>query len=119
MRNLFKIRELRNILLFLLALNVVTIGISAFVKWDTYALSPDGKHIEQAYAVKAGSQLLGYTPSREEAEEAVKDIINEYVGDMVLTEGKTNLDIETEIRQTPANPGWSGNRRADIKRSDL
>ena len=51
MRNLFKIRELRNILLFLLALNVVTIGISAFVKWDTYALSPDGKHIEQAYAV--------------------------------------------------------------------
>ena len=96
MRNLLKIKELRNILLFLIALNVVTIGISAFVKWDTYALSPDGKRIEQAYAVKAGAQLLGYTPSREEAEEAVKDIINEYVGDMVLTEGKTNLDIQFE-----------------------
>ena len=96
MRNLLKIKELRNILLFLVALNVVTIGISAFVKWDTYALSPDGQHIEQAFAVKAGEQLLGYTPSREEAEEAVKDIINEYVGDMVLTEGKTNLDIQYE-----------------------
>ena len=87
---------MRNIFLFLLALNVVTIGISGFIKWDTYALSPDGKHIEQAYAVKAGTQLLGYTPSRDEAEEAVKDIINEYVGDMVLTEGKTNLDIQYE-----------------------
>ena len=96
MRNLLKIKELRNILLFLIALNVVTIGISAFVKLDTYALSPDGQHIEQAFAVKAGEQLLGYTPSREEAEEAVKDIINEYVGDMVLTEGKTNLDIQYE-----------------------
>ena len=96
MRNLLKIKELRNILFFLIALNVVTIGISAFVKWDTYALSPDGQHIEQAFAVKAGEQLLGYTPSREEAEEAVKDIINEYVGDMVLTEGKTNLDIQFE-----------------------
>ena len=84
-------------LLFLLVLNVVVIGTSALVKWNTYALSPDGDRIEQAYAVKAGPHLLGYTPSREEAEEAVKDIINEYVGDeMVLTEGKTNLDIQYE-----------------------
>ena len=96
MRELFGNRQMRNLFLFLLALNIVTIGISGFIKWDTYALSPEGKHIEQAYAVKAGSQLLGYTPSREEAEEAVKDIINEYVGDMVLTEGKTNLDIQYE-----------------------
>ena len=96
MRELFGNRQMRNLFLFLLALNIVTIGISGFIKWDTYALSPEGKHIEQAYAVKAGSQLLGYTPSREEAEEAVKDIINKYVGDMVLTEGKTNLDIQYE-----------------------
>ena len=96
MRELLNNRQLLNILLFLLALNVVVIGIAGFVKWDTYALSPDGKHIKQAYAVKAGAHLLGYTPSRDEAEEAVKDIINEYVGDMVLTEGKTNLDIQYE-----------------------
>ncbi|MCR5034603.1 MAG: G5 domain-containing protein [Clostridia bacterium] len=96
MKELFGNRHMRNLFLFLLALNVVTIGISGFIKWDTYALSPDGKRIEQAYAVKAGTQLLGYTPSREEAEEAVKDIINEYIGDMVLTEGKTNLDIQYE-----------------------
>ena len=96
MRELFGNRQMRNLFLFLLALNIVTIGISGFIKWDTYALSPEGKHIEQAYAVKAGPQLLGYTPSREEAEEAVKDIINEYIGDMVLTEGKTNLDIQYE-----------------------
>ena len=96
MRELFNNRQMRNIFLFLLALNIVTIGVSGFIKWDTYALSPDGQHIEQAYAVKAGAKLLGYTPSRDEAEEAVKDIINEYVGDMVLTEGKTNLDIQYE-----------------------
>ena len=96
MKELLANRQMRNIFLFLLALNVVVFGISAFVKWDTYALSPDGKHIKQAYAVKADEQLLGYTPSRDEAEEAVKDIINEYVGDMVLTEGKTNLDIQYE-----------------------
>jgi len=96
MKELFGNRHMRTLFLFLLALNVVTIGISGFIKWDTYALSPDGKRIEQAYAVKAGTQLLGYTPSREEAEEAVKDIINEYIGDMVLTEGKTNLDIQYE-----------------------
>ena len=84
------------LLLFLLALNVVVIGVAGFVKWDTYALSPDGQRIKQAYAVKAGADLLGYTPSREEAEEAVKDMINDYVGDMVLTEGKTNLDIQYE-----------------------
>ena len=84
------------LLLFLLALNVVVIGVAGFVKWDTYALSPDGQRIKQAYAVKAGADLLGYTPSREEAEEAVKDMINDYVGDMVLTEGKTNLDIQFE-----------------------
>ena len=83
-------------LVFLLAVNIVVIGIAVFVKWDTYALAPDGQHIKQAYAVKADAHLLGYTPSREEAEEAVKDIINEYVGDMVLTEGKTNLDIQFE-----------------------
>ena len=82
--------------LFLLALNVAVFGIALFIQWNTYALSPDGKHIEQAYAVKAGLHLLGYTPSRDEAEEAVKDIINEYVGDMILTEGKTNLDIQYE-----------------------
>ena len=85
-----------NLLLFLLAVNIVVIGVAAFIKWDTYALSPDGQPIKQAYAVKAGSHLLGYTPSRDEAEEAVKDIINEYVGDMVLTDGKTNLDIQYE-----------------------
>ena len=96
MRELLNNRQLLNILLFLLALNVVVIGIAGLVKWDTYALSPDGKHIKQAYSVKAGAHLLGYTPSRDEAEEAVKDIINEYVGDMVLTEGKTNLDIQYE-----------------------
>ena len=96
MRELFSNKHMRNLFLFLLALNVLTIGISGFIKWDTYALSPDGQHIEQVYAVKAGSHLLGYTPSREEAEEAVKDIINEYIGDMVLTEGKTNLDIQYE-----------------------
>ena len=83
-------------LIFLLALNVVVLGIALVVDWGTYALSPDGQHIKRAYAVKAGAHPLGYTPSREEAEEAVKDIINEYVGDMVLTEGKTNLDIQFE-----------------------
>ena len=91
-----KYRQTRNLLLFLIVLNVVVIGTAVFIKWGTYALSPGGQHINQAYAVKAGAQLLGYTPSREEAEEAVKDIINEYVGDMVLTEGKTNLDIQYE-----------------------
>ena len=96
MRDLLNNRQLTYILIFLLALNVVVTGIAGFVKWDTYALSPDGQRIKQAYAVKAGEQLLGYTPSREEAEEAVKDVINEYVGDMVLTEGKTNLDIQYE-----------------------
>ena len=96
MRNLLNNRQMTNLLLFLLALNVVVAGIAGFVKWDTYALSPDGQHIDQAYAVRAGEHLLGYTPSREEAEEAVKDMINEYVGDMVLTEGKTNLDIQYE-----------------------
>ena len=96
MRDLLNNRHLTNILLFLLALNVVVVGIAAFVKWDTYALSPDGQRIKQAYAVEAGAKLLGYTPSRDEAEEAVKDIINEYVGDMVLTDGKTNLDIQYE-----------------------
>ena len=96
MRELLKHRQLRNLLLFLVVLNVVVIGVAGFVKWDTYALSPDGKHIKQAWAVTAGTQLLGYTPSRDEAEEAVKDIINEYVGEMVLTEGKTNLDIQYE-----------------------
>ena len=96
MRELLKHKQLRNLLLFLVVLNVVVIGIAGFVKWDTYALSPDGKHIKQAWAVSAGTQLLGYTPSRDEAEEAVKDIINEYVGEMVLTEGKTNLDIQSE-----------------------
>ncbi len=96
MRELFKHRQLRNLLLFLVVLNVVVIGVAGFVKWDTYALSPDGKHIKQAWTVTAGTQLLGYTPSRDEAEEAVKDIINEYVGEMVLTEGKTNLDIRYE-----------------------
>ena len=96
MRKLLKNRQLTNILLFLLAVNVVVIGIAGFVRWDTYALSPDGQHIKRAYAVKAGERLLGYTPSRMEAEEAVKDMINEYVGDMVLTEGKTNLDIQYE-----------------------
>lgn len=96
MRELLNNRQLTYILLFLLALNVVVVGIAGIVKWDTYALSPDGERIKQAYAVKAGDQLLGYTPSRVEAEEAVKDMINEYVGDMVLTEGKTNLDIQYE-----------------------
>ena len=84
-------------LLVLLTLNVVVVGIAGFVRWDTYALSPDGQRIKQAYAVKAGETLLGYTPSRDEAEETVKDLINDYVGDdMVLTEGKTNLDIQYE-----------------------
>ena len=96
MRDLLDNRQLTYILIFLLALNVVVTGIAGFVKWDTYALSPDGQHIKRIYAVRAGEHLLGYTPSREEAEEAVKDIINEYVGDMVLTEGKTNLDIRYE-----------------------
>lgn len=96
MRDLLNDRHLTNLLLFLLALNVVVIGITSMIRWNTYALSPDGDRIKQAYAVKAGVQPLGYTPSREEAEEAVKDIINEYVGDMVLTEGKTNLDIQYE-----------------------
>ena len=96
MKELFKNRQMRNLLFFLLVLNVVVIGTAVFIRWDTYALSPEGKHIKQVYAVKADAHLLGYTPSREEAEEAVKDIINEYVGDMVLTEGKTNLDIQYE-----------------------
>ena len=96
MRDLLKNKQMRNLFLFLIGLNVVIIGIAGFIQWDTFALSPDGQHIKQAYAVKAGTHLLGYTPSRDEAEEAVKDIINEYVGDMVLTEGKTNLDIQYE-----------------------
>ena len=96
MRDLFNNRHMTNLLLYLLVLNVVMIGIAGFVRWDTYALSPDGERIKQAYAVRAGEKLLGYTPSREEAEEAVKDIINEYVGEMVLTDGKTNLDIQYE-----------------------
>ena len=96
MRDLFNNRQMTNLLVFLLALNVAVIGVAGLVIWNTYALSPDGQHIKQAYAVTAGTQLLGYTPSRDEAEEAVKDIINEYVGDMVLTEGKTNLDIQYE-----------------------
>lgn len=99
MKDLFKIKQMRNLFLFLIALNVVVFGISGFVKWNTYALSPDGKRIQQAVAVKAGDHVLGYTPSREEAEEAEKDIINEYIGDMVLTEGKTNLGIEYEKLQ--------------------
>lgn len=96
MRELLSNKYTAYMLVFLLALNVVVVGIGAFVKWDTYALSPDGQRIKQAYAVRAGDHLLGYTPSRDEAEEAVKDIINDYVGDMVLTEGKTNLDIQYE-----------------------
>ena len=96
MRSLLNNRQAIIIIIILLALNIVAVGIAGFIKWDTYALSPDGKHIKQAYAVNAGAQLLGYTPSRDEAEEAVKDIINEYVGDMVLTDGKTNLDIQYE-----------------------
>ena len=96
MRELLDNKPIAYILVFLLALNVVVVGIGALIKWDTYALSPDGQRIKQAYAVNAGIRLLGYAPSREEAEEAVKDIINEYVGDMVLTEGKTNLDIQYE-----------------------
>ena len=96
MRNLLNNRHMTYMLIYLLALNVLVVGIAGFVRWDTYALSPAGKHIKQAYAVRAGAHLLGYTPSRVEAEEAVKDIINEYVGDMVLTEGKTNLDIRYE-----------------------
>ncbi len=96
MKDLLNNRPMTYLLLFLMALNVVVVGAAGFVQWDTYAISPDGQRIEQAYAVKAGEHLLGYTPSREEAEEAVKDIINDYVGDMVLTEGKTNLDIQDE-----------------------
>lgn len=96
MRDLLNNRQMTYMLIFLLALNVVVFGIALFVERGTYALSPDGQHIKRAYAVKAGTHPLGYTPSREEAEEAVKDIINEYVGDMVLTEGKTNLDIQFE-----------------------
>ena len=96
MREILNNRYITNLLIFLLALNVVVVGIGGLIKWNTYALSPDGKHIEQAYAVSAGTHLLGYTESRDEAEEAVKDIINEYVGDMVLTGGKTNLDIQYE-----------------------
>lgn len=96
MRDLLKNRQMTYLLIYLLALNVIVVGIAGFVKWDTYALSPDGQRIKQAYAVRAGTHLLGYTPSRVEAEEAVKDVINEYVGDMVLTEGKTNLDIQYE-----------------------
>ncbi len=96
MKDLLNNKYATYILIFLLALNVVVVGIGAIIKWDTYALSPDGQRIKQAFAVRAGEELLGYTPSRDEAEEAVKDIINAYMGDMVLTEGKTNLDIEYE-----------------------
>ena len=96
MRELLHNRQMKNLLLVMLALNIVVIGVAVFIKMDTYALSPDGKHINIAYAVKADGHLLGYTPSRDEAEEAVKDIIDEYVGDIVLTEGKTNLDIQYE-----------------------
>ena len=69
MRDLLKNIQMTNLLLFLLAVNIVVIGVAAFIKWDTYALSPDGQPIKQAYAVKAGSHLLGYTPSRDEAED--------------------------------------------------
>ena len=96
MKELLNNRPMTIMLIVLLALNILAVGIGGLIKWDTYALSPDGQRIKQAYAVRAGEQLLGYTPSREEAEEAVKDIINDYVGDMVLTEGKTNLDIQYE-----------------------
>ncbi len=96
MRDIINNKPIAYMLLFLLALNVVIIGIAAVVRWDTYALAPDGTHIEQAYAVKAGEEVLGYTPTRDEAEEAVKDIINDYMGDMVLVDGKTNLDIQYE-----------------------
>ena len=96
MKELFEHKALRNIFLFFLALNVLLFGVTGVIRGNTYALSPDGQHIKQAFAVKAGEKLLGYTPSRDEAEEAVKDIINEYVGDMVLTDGKTNLDIQYE-----------------------
>ena len=96
MRDLLNNRQTMIILIILIALNVVVVGIAGLLKWETYAVSPDGQHIKQAYAVRAGAKLLGYTPTRAEAEEAVKDIINEYVGDMVLTEGKTNLDIQYE-----------------------
>ena len=54
MKDLFNNRQMTNLLLFLLALNVVVIGIAGFVKWDTYALSPDGQHIKRAFAVTAG-----------------------------------------------------------------
>lgn len=96
MRDLLNNRPIAYILLFLLALNVLVTGIAGIIRWDTYALSPDGERIKQAYAVRAGEHLLGYTPSREEAEEAVEDLINGYVGEMVLTKGKTNLDIQNE-----------------------
>lgn len=96
MKDLLNNRYATYILLFLLALNIVVVGIGALVQWNTYALAPDGQRIKQAYAVSAGETLLGYAPSRDEAEEAVKYIIDDYVGDMVLTEGKTNLDIQYE-----------------------
>ena len=96
MRELLVDKQIRTLFFFLLALNLVVIGISGIVSWNTYALSPEGQHIKQAYAIKAGNHLLGYTPSREEAEEAEKDIIDEYMGDVVLTSGKTNLNIQYE-----------------------
>ena len=96
MKKLLESREMTYALIFLLALNIIVVGVAGLIRWNTYALSPDGQHIKHAYAVSAGDHLLGYTPTREEAEEAVKDIINDYVGDMVLTEGKTNLDIQYE-----------------------
>ncbi|MBQ6401472.1 MAG: G5 domain-containing protein [Firmicutes bacterium] len=96
MKDLLNNRYATYILLFLLALNIVVVGIGALVQWNTYALAPDGQRIKQVYAVSAGETLLGYAPSRDEAEEAVKYIIDDYVGDMVLTEGKTNLDIQYE-----------------------
>ena len=96
MRNILNNRQMTIVLILLLALNIVAVGIAGLISWGTYALSPEGKHIEQVYTVRAGAHLLGYTPSRDEAEEAVKDIINEYVGDLVLVDGKTNLDISQE-----------------------
>ena len=96
MKDLLNDRQIKNLLLFLIVLNVVMIAAAGLVIWNTYALSPDGQHLKQAYALKAGDHLLGYTPSKLEAEKAVKDITDEYIGDMDLTGGKTNLDIQYE-----------------------
>lgn len=96
MKDLLNDRQTKNLLLFLIVLNVVMIAAAGLVIWNTYALSPDGQHLKQAYALKAGDHLLGYTPSKLEAEKAVKDITDEYIGDLDLTGGKTNLDIQYE-----------------------